>query len=402
MKKIFKVISIFMIAVLLTGCVKYHYNIEITEDKKMKMELIVAVSSALQESGSVESDEEDEEAEKKLKEEGWIVEDYKDDTYTGKKYTKTFDNIDKVSTEKEQEVDLNKLVNEGETSEYFFYKRVENGKEIYKAVFESDTSEAGQGEETTDETNKSVTRSETEIEEDDLLEEDGTDTLRSDGDSVQVIESADGTVTITTGSDTDTDDDDWDTEDSSDSTMDDSQMAALEKQMMSTMDIKVNVIAPNIISNNATSVDGNKMTWDLTKTEEKSTIEFEFAIPIKNQIPIIPIAIGAGAGLLLIVIIIVAVSLGKKKKNEVVPAANGVEVPAQPVTPAVPEQASTVTETPVTPEVASTVEAAPVALETPVVAETPVEPVVTPEPVVETPAIEQAPEAPATDNTIQQ
>ncbi len=202
-----------------------------------------------------------------------------------------------------------------------FYKRVENGKEIYKAIIKADTSEAteGSGEGTKPETTEPApTEPET--------------TEPAEGEETEGVE-------VETEGDLLTNE----------------QSEALGQQMLSTMDLKITVEAPNVISSNATTTDGNKLTWDLTKTKED--MEFEFAIPLKSQLPIIPIAIGGGV-VLLIVVIVVVVIIAKGKKGKKEEAAPVVDAPVP---------------TPVAPEPVAT--PAPEAIPTP-------EPVVNPEPVV--------------------
>jgi hypothetical protein len=338
MRKYFKLLSIFALLILLTGCVKYNLNMKISEDKKMRMELILATSKSLQSMGTSESTEEKEEnkeTEEKLKKAGWKVEEYEDDNFSGKKYVKEFDNIDEVSTTDKTTFDANKLV-EGENQAYMFYKRVENGKEIYKAVIKADTSEAteGTGEGTKPETTEPAP---TEPAPTEPAPTEPETTEPTEGEEVENVEpEVEGDL------------------------LNDEQSEAFGQQMLSTMDLKITVEAPNVISSNATTTDGNKLTWDLTKTKED--MEFEFAIPIKNQLTIIPIAIGVGVGVALLIVVIVVVVIiakGKKGKNEDVAPVVGAPVP-----------------TPVAPE--------PVASPTPEAIPTQ-EPVVKPEPVVASP-----------------
>ena len=385
MRKYFKLLSIFALLILLTGCVKYNLNMKISEDKKMRMELILATSKSLQSMGTSESTEESEEnkeAEEKLKKAGWKVEEYEDDTFSGKKYVKEFDNIDEVSTTDKTTFDANKLV-EGEDQAYMFYKRVENGKEIYKAVIKADTSEAteGSGEGTKPETTEPET-----------TEPAPTEPETTEPETTEPAEGEE-----TEGVEVETEGD----------LLTNEQSEALGQQMLSTMDLKITVEAPNVISSNATTTEGNKLTWDLTKTKED--MEFEFAIPIKNQLPIIPIAIGGGV-VLLIVVIVVVVIIAKGKKGKKEEAAPVVDAPVP--TPVAPEPAATPA-----PETIPTAE--PVVNPEPVVA--PAEPVVpeqipaaTPEvqmpepmPAVEQPPVEPAPmvqqapqEQPTDNNTV--
>ena len=93
-KKTMKVFSLITLLLLMSGCVKYNINMKITKDKKMNMELIMAVSKNLKEQAdsneSTTTEEQDEEAIEKLKKEGWKVEDYEDEDFTGSRLTKDF------------------------------------------------------------------------------------------------------------------------------------------------------------------------------------------------------------------------------------------------------------------------------------------------------------------------
>ena len=338
-KRFLRLFSIIAVALLLSGCVKYNFNAKITSDKKMTLELIIATSKSLQGTGTGSEDgegnetttEEDDEELKKLKDAGWTVEEYEDDTYKGTKLKKTYDNIDEITTEDKTEYDLNALMQKGEEAKYMFYKA--KGTNVYEAVFKASTNTGSTGE-------------------DEKKPEDMTPEEKAQYE----------------------------------------QQQALAKQMMSSMDLKMNIEVPKVVSSNATTTDGNKLTWDLTKMEEGQNIEFKFELgdaakkaedTKSNAFPIIPVAIGGGVALLVVIILVVALSK-KKKKVEDAPVA-----PVEPVAPVAPvapvEPVAPTIETPVVPEpvpaVETPVEPAPV-IETPVV-ETPV--VETVAPTVEAP-----------------
>ena len=156
-----------------------------------------------------------------------------------------------------------------------FYKKTENGKTTYVAKIKANTgTTTGEGEEETENTETTTSDSETEIEGGESLE-------------------------------------------------------ALTKEMTKTMDVKFSVEVPKVISHNATSVEGNKLTWDLTKTKEDEDIEFEFELgeeektlpASKKNFPIIPIAIGLG-GIILFIILITFIAESQKKKEKIIQEAN--------------------------------------------------------------------------------
>lgn len=279
-KKTIKIISIITLVLFMTGCVKYNANIKITNDKKMDMELIIAVKKTLQEDKSTEDTDND--SINKLKKEGWKVEPYEDDVYKGSKLTKSYKNIDDISTTSKTNYDLNSLMQNGEEKKYMFYKKKENGKTIYVATFKANTDTAETNEETTEEAN--------------MTEEEKQ------------------------------------------------QYEEMSKELIKSMDLKMTVEVPKVISSNATKTDGNKLTWDLTEMEDNQDIEFEFEIEEKgnilseknSSIPIIPIAVGCG-----LILVVIITGLSKKKKT-----INNEQITSQPTTTETPEQPQ-VTEQPI-------------------------------------------------------
>jgi len=274
-KRFLRIFSIIAVVLLMSGCVKYNINAKITSDKKMVMELIIATSLNGQQGTGEEGEEgeeasEDEEQIAKLKEAGWSVEEYKEDDYKGSKLSKTFNNIDDVTTDSETIFDLNDLMQKGKESTFIFYK--EKGTNVYKAKFKASMS----------------TGSEEEKKPEDMTPEEK-----------QQYE----------------------------------QTQELYKQMMKTMDLKMNVEVPKVVSSNATTTDGNKLTWDLTKMKSEDAIEFSFELGSNggaksddsksSSFPIVPVAIGGGVALVLIIIIVIVAT--KKKKNVETPAPAPIE-----------------------------------------------------------------------------
>jgi len=276
--KIIKMFSVFAFILLVSGCVKYNANMKITNDKKMKFELIIAVSKEMQNQEGVTTSTGNDETLEKLKNEGWKVEEYEDSKYVGSKLTKTYDNIDDISSNDPSiEFDLNALFQEGKEAKYVFYKKEDNGKITYYAKVKADVNSGMMGDDT-DELEEYTEDDEYE----EYIEDEETD------DYVEFEE-----------------DDDEDLSQQQD-------MENMMEAMMKTMDLKFTVEVPKVIKNNATSVDGNKLTWDLTKIENDVPIEFEFELT-GDSFSIIPFVIGGGVIVLAIVALLVI--KGKKTKN---------------------------------------------------------------------------------------
>ena len=329
MKKILKGIVALFVVLVMSGCVKYNVDMKISKDGKMDMTFIAAVSNSMTE-GATEST--DEAAIEKLKNAGWKVEEYKDDTYTGSKLSRTFGSVDAISTTEEVLVDLNKFGQEGEFAEKLFQKTTKDGKTVYVAKFAFNLNNA--------------------------TGEDANEEAPADGEDAENAQ----------------------------------QMEAMMQQMYSTMDLKFTVEVPTVVSNNATTVNENKLTWDLTKLQKGQNIEFSFSLPSGSSFPIIPIAIGVGVVAVIGIIVAVIVSKKKGASEPVAVIQDEPVAPVTPVAPVVPENATLAG-----PEVAPMAPTEPVA---PVVPEVPVAPVEAPveAPVVpETPVVPVEPVAPVTE-----
>jgi hypothetical protein len=114
-KSIFLIASLF----LLSGCMKVEYKVGISDDKSVNIEVIYLMdTSALDEFSYTEQPQEEinKDDYKKLKEKGWKVEDYsetiEDKTYKGVKVSKSYPNIDDITTEVEKNILFTDLFNE--------------------------------------------------------------------------------------------------------------------------------------------------------------------------------------------------------------------------------------------------------------------------------------------------
>lgn len=280
MKKVLKTISLFLVVVLLSGCVKYNIEMNITKDKKMNMVFVSAVDKTM--FGEEAQETEDSEELQKLKDAGWKLEKYEDDKWKGSKLSKSFDDIDKLSTENETIFDLNKFGQEGQMPANVFQKATQDGKTVYKAKFSFKMTSGN--EEIQDETNEEM-----DLGENDSLEEVPEDDISENNES----------------------------------------MEEMIKKMSGSMDLKLTVNVPKVISNNATTVDGNKLTWDLTKMQEGTNIEFAFSLDGGSSFPLIYVIIG---GCVLLIIIVLVVLLSKKKTSNDMTTTN-TQVPSEPVAP---------------------------------------------------------------------
>lgn len=267
MKKSLYILTIFIVAICLSGCVKYNANMEIKKDKSMDFSIIYAMDTQYFGDQEVLT----EENRKELEEEGFKVTDYQEDTMKGFTLTKSIKNIDELSTTENTDYSLSNIE---EDKEMF---KVEKGffKNKYIANFKFDT-------------------------EDSAITEEGT----SDGTTTDGY--SDGTIEENPDSYSDFPMDG--TEGYNDSSMDDfSNMAT------SNLDLSLNVTLPyQAISNNATKTenDNKTLSWDLTSSEIE-TINFEFELYNMTNIYF---TIG-GIALLIIIIIVVTVTKHKKRKN---------------------------------------------------------------------------------------
>lgn len=269
MKKSLYILTIFIVAICLSGCVKYNANMEIKKDKSMDFSIVYAMDTQYFGDQEVLT----EENRKELEEEGFKVTDYQEDTMKGFTLTKSIKNIDELSTTENTDYSLSNI-EEDKDKEMF---KVEKGffKNKYIANFKFDT-------------------------EDSAITEEGTsDGTITDGYS-------DGTIEENPDSYSDFPMDG--TEGYNDSSMDDfSNMAT------SNLDLSLNVTLPyQAISNNATKTenDNKTLSWDLTSSEIE-TINFEFELYNMTNIYL---TIG-GIALLIIIIIVVTVTKHKKRKN---------------------------------------------------------------------------------------
>lgn len=149
MKKRMKLLSILLLVVFMSGCVKYNYTMEIGSDKSVMIEIIDAIAVDYESYGSYETEATAAEAK------GFTKEDYKTDDWIGYKLTKKYDNIDDISSEEAVTVELSDILNdEKDDIKVYFQKKKSLFKTTYVANFTitiEDSSYSDDEEETTEE-----------------------------------------------------------------------------------------------------------------------------------------------------------------------------------------------------------------------------------------------------------
>ena len=304
MKKSLKLLSIMLVVFLMTGCVKSHVNMEINKDKSMNLSLIAAIdSSFLEQSG--EDDLLENEEIKEFEEKGFKTEKYSDDSMTGYKFTKSFANIDDLSSEKETTLDLNALADE-ETPNNVFTVKKGFFKNTYTAKVKNNA---------TDELQSQI--------------ENADQTTTTDDNQINIED--DTTIQGSNVTQTDTNVQD-DTDTQTDSSFDFSSNMDMS-MLSSTLDMKFNVTLPyKAISSNATSTenDGKTLVWNLVNTQDD--IEFTFELYNMNNI-----YLTVGLAVILIILIIVIIIMSKRKPKA--PLGTPVPVENTPVNNVVPNQA---------------------------------------------------------------
>ncbi len=249
MKKSFKVLCLMLVAFMMSGCMKFNMNMDINSDKSMNLELIVAFANEMMRSSN-ETNMDNSEIQK-LKDNGFNVEEYYDDTMTGYTISTKINNIDDVSTEKDTMFNLNDIFNGEKLSDIFTVK-----KGLFKNTY---TVKIGE-EESEDMTSE--------------IEDDLSSTYSDD--SLLAADDADLSM------------------------------------LLNSMDINFTINLPyKAISSNATNTEneGKTLVWQPTSVSNfSSDIEFSFELYNMTNIYLI-----AGIAILIIVIIIVLIVKHHKK-----------------------------------------------------------------------------------------
>ena len=317
MKKFCYLLSLFLLTFMLTGCVKFNVNMDIKKDKSMDYTMIYAVDTSV--FGDETSPIEDEDR-KKLEEQGFTIEEYKDDKMKGYKLVKHINNIDEVSTESDAKYSLSALTEDSKKDEEKYIFKVKKGliKNTYTANFEFDTDDSELSDSDTD------------------LYSYNENSNNNSNSSTTGTQNSNGLGEFS--GDLDLKFDEADESDSESGNFDYSKMS-------SNMDLSFNVTLPySAKSNNATNAtDNNKnLSWDLTK-EQKENIKFEFELYNWKVI----YGIAASAGVLIVLVVILLISRKKKGKLQ---ETNPVTPSEQAPLPEVPQASPASTEIPEIPE----------------------------------------------------
>ncbi len=257
MKRFRNLILLWVMLWGLTGCVKYNVKMDVKKNKSMDFSIIYALNSSLLESEEFAEEKGEileEDDIKNLESKGFTVTEYSEDDMVGYTISKSFQNIDEVSTNSKLEYDLSTIFggNEGGTNNNYIFT-VKRGflKNTYTVKFKPGTN------------NNSLDDFESEYSEVDNSERETADF----------------------GSDLD------------------------PSSLMSTMDLKFEVNLPYpAINNNATTSnnDDRNLTWNLASTDFEN-IEFGFELyNMKNFYIII-------GGVAVAIFLIIALFLNKKK-----------------------------------------------------------------------------------------
>ena len=139
MKKLKYLVLLFLLGIITTGCVKFNASMDIKKDKSMDFTIVYAIDTSV----FGESQQLKEEDFAKVKEAGFTITEYKDGTMKGFTLSKSFKNIDEVSTDKDVIYNLSGMMAGNEDSKYLF--KVEKGflKDTYTAVMKFDSNDSG-------------------------------------------------------------------------------------------------------------------------------------------------------------------------------------------------------------------------------------------------------------------
>ena len=247
-----KLLLILFVSFLATGCVKMDVSMNINKDKSMNLVMIMAVNKQLLEQSGGDSEMIDQEDLKELKEQGFEVEEYKEDSMNGYKASRKIKNIDVISTKDEIASDLS-MTNTDSENKYLFTVKKGFLKNKYIANITSSDS-------------------------------------KSIEDQMNTLTSPDTTTNDTPNND-----------------LDDFDYSSL----MAGMDMKFEVKVPyKALDNNATSVsaNGKTLTWNLLELDEDN-MHFEFELYNMSTIYII-------GGIILLIILGLVLALTKRKNNK--------------------------------------------------------------------------------------
>lgn len=142
MKNKLKIFCILCLTILMSGCVKYNFKMEVGKDDSFTFAITTAIDKTMTENGTTTIDEEEEAA---IKAKGFTIEDYEDEKWKGSIVTKKFDNIDDISSKEEVIVDINDILDsEKEDIKYYFQKDGDTYKANFIVNLVDETAENGE------------------------------------------------------------------------------------------------------------------------------------------------------------------------------------------------------------------------------------------------------------------
>ena len=262
--KILSVLSLGIMLLTLTGCVKFNATMDIKKDKSMDYSIIYAFDKNFFGEDQVLSDEDKSKLEKK----GFTISDYSDDNMKGFTISKSFSNIDEISSSVDTVYNISGLLDDTSSDTYVF--KVDKGffKNTYHANFNFDA---------------------------------------SDSEIDSEIESNDEGSIIDDEIYYDNEEDTY-SEENEESSMDFSEFT---NSLTNNMDLKFRVNLPYSAKNsNATNTnnDNKELSWNLSSNELQN-IEFEFELYNMKNIYIF-------SGILVLILIIILLSVINSRKNK--------------------------------------------------------------------------------------
>ena len=137
MKKSIKIMALMLVMLLFSGCVKYKVDMTINNDKSMDFKIITAMSDSVKSYFGEQTSDSEKDMEE-AKKNGFEVEDYSEDGYTGYSVKKHYNNIDDLSTTEDVSANLGV---DGKNEKLF---KINKGflSTTYKATFKSEDAQS--------------------------------------------------------------------------------------------------------------------------------------------------------------------------------------------------------------------------------------------------------------------
>ena len=251
MKKL-KILSILLITLFMTGCVKLNANMKINKDKSMNYEIIMAFDKSIIDQAGYNFNEE---SLKTARKNGFEISEYNNGSMKGYKFTKHINNIDSISTKK----DIKGSLDVDNNNKYMFTIKKGIIKNTYKAKLVT--------------TSTDLSNIDPNLYKKDII---SNNTTNSD---YNLVNTSDNNI---------------------------------DYSSMKNIDLKFEVDLPyNALNSNASSNSGKKLIWNLL-TFKNDMIEFEFELYNYDNI----IIIGIVVLIILILIVIILNKKKKTPKEK--------------------------------------------------------------------------------------